>query len=61
MDAQSEVLIASADSETRRTLADILSHWGLEPNFCSTVSKAKATLARQAVPPNFLRGPLGRW
>ena len=50
MDAQSEVLIASADSRTRRTLANILSQWGLEPIFCSTVSKAKAILARQAVP-----------
>jgi DNA-binding NtrC family response regulator len=50
MDAQPEVLIASADSETRRTLASILSQWGVEPIFCSTVRKAKAILARQAVP-----------
>jgi DNA-binding NtrC family response regulator len=50
MDAQSEVLIASADSRTRRTLANILSQWGLEPVFCSTMSEAKTILARQAVP-----------
>src|SRR5262249_1611386 len=50
MHAQSEVLIASADPQTCRTLASILSQWGLEPIFCSTVSKAKAILAQQVVP-----------
>ncbi len=50
MTAQTDVLIASADLQTCRTLASILSQWGLEPIFCSTVSKAKAILAQKPVP-----------
>jgi len=50
MTAQTDVLIASADLQTCRTLASILSQWGLEPIFCSTVSKARAILAQKPVP-----------
>ena len=50
MTAQTDVLIASADLQTCRTLASILSQWGLQPIFCSTMSKAKAILAQKPVP-----------
>lgn len=50
MVAQAAVLVASADLQTCRTLASILSQWGLAPIFCSTVSAAEAILAREAVP-----------
>lgn len=50
MVAHSEVLIATADLETCRRIASILSQWGFEPACASTVDKAKAILARQGVP-----------
>ncbi len=50
MAAHCEVLVASADVESRRILASILSQWGLELICSSTVSNANAILARQAVP-----------
>ena len=50
MTALWEVLIAAAGLETCRRLASILSQWGFEPICSSTVGKAKAILARQAVP-----------
>ncbi len=50
MVAHSEVLIAAADLETCRRLANILSQWGFESVCASTVGKAKAILARQGVP-----------
>jgi len=45
-----EVLIATADLETCRRLASILSQWGFVPICAVTVAKAKAILARQSVP-----------
>ena len=48
--AHCEVLVASADAESRRILASVLSQWGLEIICSSTVSNANAILARQAVP-----------
>ena len=50
MVAHREVLIATADLETCRGLASILSQWGLEPICAATVYEAKALLARQGVP-----------
>ncbi len=50
MAAHWEVLIATADLETCRRLASILSPWGVKPICASTVGKAKAVLARQGVP-----------
>lgn len=50
MATQLEVLIVSADLETCRTLASVLSQWGLEPICCSTVSEATDFLALQFVP-----------
>jgi ActR/RegA family two-component response regulator len=48
--AHREVLIATADLETCRGLASILSQWGLESICAATVYEAKALLARQGVP-----------
>ncbi len=45
-----EILIATADLETCRRIASILSQWGFEPICASTVGKAKAILARQGIP-----------
>ncbi len=50
MVARWEILIATADLETCRRIASILSQWGFEPLCASTVGKAKAILARQGVP-----------
>jgi DNA-binding NtrC family response regulator len=43
-----EVLIVSADLETCRILASVLSQWGVEPNFCSTVNEAVELLGMRA-------------
>lgn len=45
-----EVLIVSADLEICRTLASVLSQWGLEPTCCSTAGEAAEFMALQAVP-----------
>ena len=44
-----EVLIATADLETCRRIASILSQWGLAPICAVTVAKTTALLARQAI------------
>lgn len=50
MVAHWEVLLATADLETCRRLASILSQWGLATICAATVAKAKAILAQQDVP-----------
>ena len=49
MVAHWEVLIATADLETCRRLASILSQWGFEPIYAATVGQATAILTRQAI------------
>jgi ActR/RegA family two-component response regulator len=45
-----EVLLASADPQSRQVLASVLSQWGLELICSSTVSNTNAILARRPVP-----------
>ena len=44
-----EVLIATADLETCRRIAHILSQWGLAPVCAVTVAKTTALLAQQGI------------
>jgi DNA-binding NtrC family response regulator len=44
-----EVLVATADAGTRRSLADLLGKGGLSPVICSTVSQAHEILIRQPI------------
>jgi len=44
-----EVLVASADAQTRLNLADLLAKDGLSPVFCSSLSEAQDVLARQPI------------
>lgn len=44
-----EVLVASADAETRLSLTDLLAKDGLNPVFCSSLSEAQEVLVRQPI------------
>jgi DNA-binding NtrC family response regulator len=43
------VLLVGADPECRRTLADVLGHWGVEAIFVSTISDARKILLEQSI------------
>jgi CheY-like chemotaxis protein len=47
--AQAQVLVACADSESRRALAEIIIQCGLKPISAATVSEAQSVLAQQAI------------
>ena len=49
MNALSQIVVASQDVETRRSLATMLARLGFEPICISTVSECQATLAKENV------------
>jgi len=49
MNALSQIVVASQDVETHRTLATMLARLGFEPICVSTVSECQAVLAKENV------------